>query len=53
VSESLRRQGVADDIIAEAVRSALAVREPYPAGGSAFLERVSEPSADPYGTPEE
>lgn len=52
VSESLRRRGVADEIIAEAVRSALAVREPYPAGGTGFLERVSEPPADPYGTAE-
>jgi len=49
LADSLRQQGVADAIIAEAVRAALAVRESYPAGTSAFLERVCEPPADPYG----
>lgn len=48
LTDSLRRQGVEDGVIAEAVRAALALREPYPAGAAESLGRVCEPGDASY-----
>ena len=50
LTDSLRRQGVAEEVIAEAVREARA--RPYATAGDLYLDRVCE-TATPYGVEEE